>query len=227
MDKESLLLEAWSLIKRRYILLISLTILGLSGAALFTFYVATPQYTSTTQLLVRQSRGERNVLELSHINTNLLLIDTYRELITGPAILNEVSRDLNGTLSSQQLSNMITVSSPQNAQVFDITVTHSDPEFAAEIANRVAMTFQIEIGEIMDNVNHAVITYSAEPAMYPVSPNHLLNLIIGAVLGFVSGITFVMVQNIADITLKDHDYITDEIGWNNLGSINTISSSKR
>lgn len=218
-NSEITLQELFDIIRKRLGLIILAGLTGLLLTSLYTYFIVTPQYSSTTQLLVNQRTSEQMAVELNDINTNIRLIDTYRELITGPAILNEVSEELNDQFSTDQLASMISISSPQDAQVFNITITTTNPYIAADIANAVASTFQNEIGRIMNSIDNVVIVYAAEPRLNPISPNHTLNLAIGVVLGLMVGTGIVFLQLALDGTLRETEFITNEIGWNDLGSI--------
>jgi len=223
MENEISLLELVDILKKKAAVIIILTLIGVIGASAYTFFVATPQYDATTQLLVNQNRGEQVGMDLNDINTNVRLIDTYTELIKGPAVLDEVRANLSGDLTTDQLSSKIAINSPQNAQVFNLTVTDTNPYDAAEIANTVASTFQNGIGSIMNSVDNVVITYTAQPRLDPISPNHMLNIAIGTVLGMMLGVGLVFLQFAMDNTLRDSEFITEEIGWNDLGSIHELT----
>src|SRR5699024_7206142 len=127
-------------------------------------------------------------IEATDITKNLQMINTYKELIKGPAILNDVQETLKSNLTTKQLANKISITSPEGALVFLVTVTDADPYKAAEIANAIATTFQNEIGDIMNSVDNVAITYQAIPNVTPISPNIPLNLIIGLLVGAMIGI---------------------------------------
>lgn len=218
-NTEITLQELLNILRKKLGLIILATLTGLLFTSFYTYFIVTPQYSSTTQLLVNQNRSEQTSVELNDINTNIRLIDTYRELITGPAILNEVSEELNGQFTTEQLASMISINSPQDAQVFNVTINTTNPYNAADIANAVATTFQNEIGDIMNSVDNVVIVYEAVPRTMPVSPNHTLNLAIGVVLGLMVGVGIVFLQFALDGTLRETEFITQEIGWNDLGAV--------
>lgn len=217
MEEEIDLIDLLEILKRRLGIIVGLTLGGLFLSYIFTFYVQTPQYSSTAQLLVSHSQSSK-VIEQSDISTNLQLIDTYKDIINGPVILDDVRAELNLNLTHEELANKIHVSSESSSQVFAIQVIDESAYGAAEIANTTAEIFRDNIDEIM-NVDNVTIISKAIESVDPISPNRVLNLSIGLLLGTMSGIGLAFVWEFLDDTVKDEKFITQEIGWINLGSI--------
>lgn len=224
MEEEISLQELYLIIKKRLGLIINLTLIGLLTVAFYTFFVATPEYSSTTQLLVNRDQ-QTDVIQRSDIDTNVQLINTYKDIIKGPVILDEVRDDLNMAQSHSALSDQITISNEQNSQVFSIRVTDTNPYNAAMIANTTASVFQENLDEIM-NVDNVTVISQAEPNTTPISPNHTLNLAIGVVLGGMIGVGLAFLLEFLDNTVKDEKFIVDELGWTNLGRISEMSADE-
>jgi len=223
-EEEISLIELFGILKKRMGWIINATLLGLLLAAVFTFFVATPTFSSTTQLLVNRTQ-QTEVIQQSDINTNLQLINTYKDIVRGPVILDEVREILNLSESHSSLSDRISVSNQDNSQVFSIQVTDENPNNAAIIANTTATVFQENLDEIM-NVDNITIISQAEPNLNPVSPNNTLNLAIGLVLGAMVGIGLVFLFEFLDNTVKDERFITEELGWTSLGRISEMTADE-
>lgn len=224
MEEEMSLLELFGILKKRIGLIVLGTLTGILLFAGYTFYVATPQYSSTTQMLVNRTQ-EANIIQRADIDTNIQLINTYKDILTSPVILDEVIEDLNLNTTHQQLSNQLFISSENNSQVFSIQIIDTDPNAAALIANTTASVFQENLSEIMsvDNVN---VISLAEANDYPVSPNHILNLAIGTVVGGVLATVLAFLFEFMDNTVKDDKFITEELGLINLGNISEMPAKK-
>lgn len=224
MEEVISLVEFFGTIKKRMSMIVSLGLVGLIIASVFTFFIATPQYSATTQILVNHTQtGE--VIQQSDINTNVQLINTYKDIIKGPVILDDVRETLDFDISHGQLSNKIQIGNQDNSQVFSLTVTDDSPFDAAAIANTVAITFQENIGEIM-NVDNVTIISEAVANTSPVSPNTVLNLIIGLLLGFLIGVVLSFIYEYMDNTVKDEKFIIEELGWTNLGKVSEMSEEE-
>src|SRR5690625_7347810 len=94
MEEEISLVELFDIIKKRIGMILSLSLLGLIISSVFTFFIATPQFSSTTQLLVNRTESTE-VIQQSDINTNLQLINTYKDIIKAPVILDDDRETLN------------------------------------------------------------------------------------------------------------------------------------
>jgi capsular polysaccharide biosynthesis protein len=224
MEEEISLVELFNIIKKRLGLIINLTLGGLLVVAFYTFFIATPEYSSTTQLLVNRTQ-QTDVIQRSDIDTNVQLINTYKDIIKGPVILDEVREDLTLDLSHSQLSSKITISNETNSQVFSIRVNDTNPYNAATIANTTASVFQENLDEIM-NVDNVTIISQAEPNINPISPNHILNLAIGVILGGMIGVGLAFLIEFLDNTVKDEKFIVEELGWTSLGRISEMSADE-
>ncbi len=225
MEEEISLAELFAILKKRMPMIISVGLVTLILAAVFTFFIATPKYSSTTQILVNRKTESAEGMQLNDINTNVQMINTYKDIIKGPVILNEVSEKLETNLTTAQLSSKIDIATQDNSQVFSLTVTDESPFDAAEIANEVATTFQNEIGNIM-NVENVTIISEAIPDGNQISPNNPLNLVIGLIVGLMLGVGAAFLLEFMDKSVRDERFITEELGWASLGNISEMTYSE-
>lgn len=225
MEEEISLVELFNVIKKRLSMIVSLGLIGLIIASVFTFFIATPQYNATTQILVNRTTESTEGIQLNDINTNVQMINTYKDIIKGPVILDEVSQNLNTDLTTVELAEKIEIITQESSQVFSLTVIDENPYEAAKIANSVAGTFQNEIGNIM-NVDNVTIISEAIAIEEPVSPNKILNLLIGLVLGLMIGIGLAFASELLDKTVKDEKFIVEQLGWTNLGKVSEMSEDE-
>lgn len=223
MDEEISLVELLATLKKRIGLIINATLIGILVASIYTFFIATPQYNSTTDLLVNRAQTDQpNMIERNEIDTNLQLINTYSDIITRPVILDHVIEELEMDISSVDLQDKLTITNENESQMFSLTVTNDNPYDAATIVNTIASVFQEQMPELM-NVDNVAILTTGEPDMTPVSPNNVLNLIIGMVLGAMVGVSTAYLIEFLDNTVKDDKFIIDEIGWASLGRVSEMS----
>lgn len=124
-------------------------------------------------------------------------------------------------LSSTDLAKVVTVSTQQNSQVFTVNVKDTDPVRARDIANEVAKVFEKKIATIMSISNVSVVSKAtADPI--PVSPRLNLMALIGLVLGVLVAFVWGLIREQTDQTIKDIDFITDDLGLVNLGIVNYV-----
>lgn len=225
MEEEISLSELFATLKRHLGQIIMWTLLGLVITGVYTFFFVTPQYQSTSKIVVNQTGVTGQAITNTDIQTNLNLINTYQSIIKEPIILEEVINRTNSDLTLKELSSKITTQTQDNSLVFGVTVTDSDPYVAAELANATSEVFQDTIGDILE-VESVTILSQALPNEKPVSPNTVLNLAIGLILGLMVGVGLAFLAEFMDNTVKDTKFIEDNIGWTNLGSVSVVTANE-
>lgn len=211
---------------KRWKLITLITMVAVISSAGLSYFVLTPVYKASTQILVNQK--DTNIqLDASQLRNHIELINTYSVIIKSPAILEKVINNLELTQSVEQLNQNIAVGRQANSVVFSVSVTDSNAGRAVEIANAVTETFQQEIKEIMnvDNVN-ILAKADLKKNPIPVSPQPTLNMAIAVVLGLILGMGLALLLEFLDNTLKDGQDIEIYLGIPVLGSVQKIPTKK-
>jgi capsular polysaccharide biosynthesis protein len=229
MEETISLRELFYTLRKRMWLIISITFVAALVSGILSFYVLTPIYSSSTQLLVNREKSDQQMYNpnISDIQTNLQLINTYNVIIKSPAILDKVAQELDLDVTAEQLNSKITVGSEKDSQVFAITVQDPDPHTATDIANTTAKVFQEEIVKIMsvDNVSILAVAKTKEnPA--PIKPQPVLNIAIAIVVGLMLGIGLSFLLEYLDNTIKNEMDVEKVLGLPVLGAINTIEEKE-
>ncbi|MBY6052617.1 YveK family protein [Cytobacillus firmus] len=225
MEETISLKELLQTLRKRLLLILSITFVAVLVSGIVSFYFLTPIYQSSTQFLVNQAKDDQPVYNPGEIQTNLQLINTYNVIIKSPAILDIVKNNLDLDMTTEQLNSKITVGSQKDSQVVAITVQDADPKMAADIANTTVSVFQKEIKEIM-NVNNVSILAKAEVNSSPVKPNPYLNIAIAMVVGLMAGVGLAFLLEYFDNTVKDEQDIERNLDLPVLGVISIIDTAK-
>lgn len=225
MEETISLKELLQTLRKRLLLILSITFVAVLVSGIVSFYFLTPIYQSSTQFLVNQAKDDQPVYNPGEIQTNLQLINTYNVIIKSPAILDIVKNNLDLDMTTEQLNSKITVGSQTDSQVVAITVQDEDPKMAADIANTTVSVFQKEIKEIM-NVDNVSILAKAEVNSSPVKPNPYLNIAIAMVVGLMAGVGLAFLLEYFDNTVKDEQDIERNLDLPILGVISIIDTAK-
>ncbi|WP_342581196.1 Wzz/FepE/Etk N-terminal domain-containing protein [Ureibacillus sp. FSL W7-1570] len=227
MEETISLYDIFKVLKKRIVLILSITIISTLAAAIISFYVLTPIYQASTQILVNQKTSDQqNQIQTTDIQTNLQLINTYNVIIKSPVILSKVIEILDLNTTPSALSNQITVSNANNSQVVNISVQDEQAYLAVDIANTVAQVFQEEIKELM-NVDNVNILSPAElpenPS--PVKPNKMLNMAIALVIGLMVGVGLAFLLEYLDTTIKTEQDVEELLELPILGFVSKITDT--
>ncbi|SES42777.1 YveK family protein [Salipaludibacillus aurantiacus] len=227
MEETISLKEIVETLKKRLRLIIVITVAAVALSAIISYFLLTPTYNASTQLLVNQSAEEGQQYTSSELRTNLDLINTYNVIITSPRIIEPTLEELNLERSKGALRDQISVSAEGDSQVVSITVEDDNPAMAVEIANTLALVFQRDIIDIM-NVDNVSILSTAELAdnPSPVSPNPTLNMAIAFVVGLMAAVGLAFLLEFLDNTIKTEDDVEEKLGIPVLASISTINPDK-
>ncbi|MGN7476655.1 YveK family protein [Solibacillus silvestris] len=215
-------------IKKRLFLIIILTVISIGISIGISFYILTPIYEAQTQILVNQKSSPDEVYSWQTTETDLRLINTYNVIITSPVILNPVIEKLQLDKTLEQLTDQISVSSENDSKVVNISVADSSPSAAVDISNMVANVFKEQIPKLMSVDNITILSeakLSANPI--PVKPNKILNIAVGAFVGFFLGIGMAFLLEFLDTTIKTERDVEDILGLPVIGVIGFITEEKQ
>ena len=267
MNKQIDLSQLWNVFKRSFVAMIILGILGMAAAYFGAKTFIAPKYESDTSLLVNRKQDNDPNMQLNAQQADIQIINTYKDIITRPVVLEAVADDLtspqrvmvkkakkavygtryNATtgvreeyvaekaqpakyklrpakysnISADDLAKIVSVSTQQNSQVFTVNVRDTDPLRARDIANDIAKVFEKKIATIMSISNVSVVS-KATATSTPVSPRLKLMTIVGLVLGVLVAFIWGLIRELTDQTIKDLDFITDDLGLVNLGIVNYV-----
>ncbi|MDU1487487.1 Wzz/FepE/Etk N-terminal domain-containing protein [Ligilactobacillus animalis] len=218
----------FEVIKKNLIGIIACGLAGVIVSLIVSFFMITPKYDSTVDILVNQ-KSSNNAMQFNMQQADLQAINTYKDVLKKSVILTPVLKEVRkrdnyqGTLDDLQKS--IKITNQTNSQVISVTVTDKNAYIATDIANTIGKVFTREIKKMMQVDNVTVVT-KASVNTKPVSPKKKLNVFIGIVIGLALGIIIAIIRDLRDTTVKGTDFL-EELGLINLGVAYHISGNSR
>lgn len=212
MNEETIdLRDLWQIIKKRIGLIIAATILITMISGIITFFFIEPEYRSTVAVFVSDERSGNAVSEtINDITMYQKLVDTYAEIAKSRTVAEDVISNLDLDITVNQLQDMITTAPKGNTQFLNLSVTSTDRELSYNMANQMARSLKA-ISRELRGTDIVQILDPANIPEGPSSPNLKLNLAIGFVLGLMLSVFAVFVMNYLDKTLKDPEFIMNEL----------------
>lgn len=212
--------------------IISIVLIFLIIGVIYTFMFITPKYKSYTSLVLAKSDNvsedakDTSTITQTDITLNQKLVSTYSELIKSKNVLREVIKNLNINEDEESLKGNITVSAVKDTELIQITVTNYYPDRASDIANEIAKVFTKKVGEIY-HINNVYIVDEAESSYIPYNINHIKDILIFIVIGFVFSISYVLIVNLLDTTIKTAEDVEKQLEVTVLASIPVLKDDTR
>ena len=179
----------------------------------------TPKYTSVTKLYVMAKNDDSSAsATYSELQSGSMLTKDYMELVKSRPVLEKTISKLKLDVTPEELAGMITTETPTDTRIMSISVTDDDPKEAKQIADTLRKSVSVQITEIMNADSVNTVEEGNLPTS-PSSPNVKKNMMLGALLGLVISMGFIVLISILDDTVKTPDDVEKYLGLNVLVSI--------
>ena len=220
MDILRLLLSKWYII-----LLVALLFTGIAGA--YTDFMVDPTYDAYTTLYVfNKAEGAQGSVTSSDLTASADLAESYKVILSSrslrEALIKEV-KDNNSeyallNLTPAYLSKAVTVSNVNETQVIRISVTTTDPELSAAIANAYALVSPNEMAEITEVGKVNIVDWAKVPTA-PSGPSMARNCAFGFIVGALLVAAILVLKMLSDTIIHDVDDIQKITDTTIIGSV--------
>lgn len=220
------LLELLEVLRRHLWIILLCTI----AAAVIGFVVvsvfATPQYKSSSMLLVISQQNESGNVTNDMLNSAAKLVETYSVVIRSRTILVPVIEKLDLDYTYSQLAKMVSVSSVNSTSILQITVKSPNKEESLRICECIT-----EIApDIVKNIVNAGSVNTVENASAddsPVSPHVRRDTLIMAMLGAILSIAVIVVIHLLDNKINTETDVAKYLDLTVLGVIPYYEKEKK
>ncbi len=143
-----------NILRKRYPLIILVTLLCVIVSGLISFFILKPVYETHTTLLVTQATdkqqtagtqsGDLNTLVDSMSRIPVLTMNTYIGELKSDAMMQNVIKKLRleeSGYSTRDLARSIKASVAKDSNLIDVTVNNGDPDLAVDMANTLSQEF--------------------------------------------------------------------------------------
>ncbi|ETI67574.1 YveK family protein [Neobacillus vireti] len=212
--KDINLKELFFVIKRRFWLIIVITVIttGLGAYYNHSHSNNTPLYQTSSRIFIGANTETRNTLQV---------------IIKDSTVLDEVVKELGLPQSAEALFDQITVESVDNTQVVSISVIDSDPNRAAEIANKTAKVFIDGIPKIIPKIMDIKDVWFLSEAKVKLTPinqsqNQTKLVLIALIAGVGIGIGLIFLLDSLDDSIRSNHEVEEILGLPVLGRVSKM-----
>jgi len=197
-------------------------------ALLFTVQFITPLYRASITVYVN------NIIEsetIEYVNASNLaaaqqLVNTYVNMIRSDTVLEKVSQSAGLEYTAEDIRRMMTASQVDETEIFEVYISHPDPEEAAKIANAIANVAPDEIAYFVEGSSTKIIDYARVPDG-PYTPSITRNTLLGGILGGIVAVGLVFLGYMMDVRIKDEEELALRYEFPVLGRIPNFNDTNK
>lgn len=197
--EEISLRDYFLILKKRKILIVTITVLFILVASIGTKIIIKPEYKSSTTLIIKGSEKVDSESDQKYLNEKLT--KTYSEIVNSKLIKAKVGKNLNIDLNNKDVIQKIDIESIPDTDILKIEVTGSNAELVAKVANEIANVSEKEAKNMLD-IEKVEIVDEAQVPKRPINLNTKKNTIIGLILGLVISIFLAFLFEYLDDTIR-------------------------
>lgn len=205
------------LLHRLWIIIVAALVCG-AVAFMYSFFIITPQYQSTTKVYILNKQNASGSVTYSDVQLSSTLSKDYEQLVTSRYVIEGVIKELNLDETYESLVGRVSASNATDTRIIAITVTDPDPAQAQRMANSVRDLAAKHITEVMDIEAVNVVDQANLPDS-PVSPSISKWTIIGALIGIIISAAVIIIQHLLDDTIKTSEDVEKYLGLSTLALI--------
>lgn len=201
------LLELIQLLKKHIKLVIALPLLFSLVAGAFSYLRLPNTYTASTSMyvLAQNEDATSNTTLYSDLSAAQMITNDVATLLESDRLVSKTASDLGlESLSGYSTS----VSAETNSRVITLSVTSSNAEGAASVANKMAENVSTIAREVM-NVDSVNVIDSATAPTQPSGPNRPLYVAVAFLAGLFSAVALVVLTDMLNTKIRSQEEVED------------------
>lgn len=218
-------------IRKKFWLIAAIVIVICGLAGVKSILYTTPIYEANAKIIVNQTSQSNGTTTMNYtdVQTNIMLINSYKEIIKSAAIMNKVKEEYPDIKESPAvMAYSISVSAANQSQVMNLTYRDTSYKEAAKIVNAIATVFKHQIPSIMKVDNITILNEANEndnPG--PVNTNPVMTILIAFLLSVLLSLGIVFLLDYLDNSYKTAREVEADLGLPVLASVFRIKRSDR
>ncbi|XZH55285.1 YveK family protein [Clostridium perfringens] len=209
-------------LKKRWKLIVLITIAATLVSAILSFFVIKPKYEATTKLFIgKQESQDNNAYNNNDVMMYQQLMKTYAQLVKTSDLVTKAVKSADLDYNQKDIKgilNNLNATPSAETQILDLSYKGGNPKDVLKLTEAITNEFIAESKELIPNGNVQVIQKPQLPE-HPVSPNKKLNILIAFVLGLMVGVGVVLILEYLDNTFKSREELEKTLDLPIIGAI--------
>ncbi|SHI74302.1 YveK family protein [Clostridium intestinale] len=221
--------EYLHILKKRWLLIISVTLTCVFVSTIVSFFLIKPTYQASISVIIGSNKDQSSSNTNQTYNDVIMyqkLVKTYSEFAKTRAVAEDTIDKLSLDKTPTTLLNMLSVAPKGDTEFLTITVKSNDAYEARDIANQIARSLK-DVTKKIKNVDNVQLVDDALLPSGPVAPKPLLNIAIALLLGVFVSVGVVFLIEYLDNTVKDPEELEKLLEVPVLGAIPMIEDKKK
>lgn len=193
--------------RRAWAIALAAVLLGGAGFSL-AFWVIPPEYEARALMYVNNSSisvGSTSI-SVSDLSASKTLVSTYVVILKSRLTLEDVIKKAGVDYSYEELNGMISAGAVNATEIFNITVTSSDPQEAAHIANTIVEVLPDKIAQVVDGSSARAVDYAVAPS-WRSGPSISKFTLAGVLCGLLFSCGVIVALELLDEQIHSEDYL--------------------
>lgn len=208
--REISIYEIFEALKKRWLLIVSITLVATLISIILNFFVIKPVYETSTKVFIGKEENNLEGYNSNDIQMYQKLLQTYAETIKTKEVIKAAINNVNADLTVKGIKESLVITPVSDTQILQIKYENKNPEIAKEILENITNEFIILAKELVPNGNVRVIEFVELPEE-PVSPNKKMNITITFLLGLMVSVGLVFLIEYFDNTFKNKEDLESEL----------------
>lgn len=205
-------MSIWHRVQRHLWLSLGLVTMSMVGTAAANHYLIQKRYQSTALLMVVPGH------HLSSLVEGTQFIQTFASMADSQSVLRLTQAALPSPTSQSSIQQNVAAAPVANTDLFSITATASRASSAATLANALAGSLTVAVGQVMGESVLAVAA-PAIPSPQPTSPRMLKSEVLAALLSVMAALLIAVIRDTVDTAITSEEDIER---WTDLSVLGVV-----
>ncbi|OOM81540.1 capsular polysaccharide type 8 biosynthesis protein cap8A [Clostridium puniceum] len=206
------------ILKRRWKMIVSITIISTIFSVCISFYVISPKYEASTKIFIGKENSEDTKYSEEDVNMYQKLLKTYVEIISTNDLVEKAINKEGLDITSEEVLKGLTIAPRTDTQILEIKYTSEDKILAKNVVDSITNEFIESSTEFIPNADIKIIEKVKMPKS-SISPNKKMNIAIAFLLGLMISIGLSFLLDAINNTLKTKEELEQILNLPVIGEI--------